>query len=117
VEYSVGWPVDARTRTAVDALAEGDWTAGLTADGKAEEKAQVVELTGLLRSSVGGDQLAGRPPDLRVIARRTRRQPGERAQVGQDAHWRYGRSPPVPPPGRSSGWTPAAGPRPTSRTR
>jgi hypothetical protein len=90
VEYSVGWPVDARTKTAIDAAREADWTSGLTADGKADDKAQVVELTGLLRNSVGGDQLAGWPPDLRVFARRTPREPGEQAELGQDAHWRYG---------------------------
>ena len=49
-----------------------------------------MELTGLLRSSVGGDQLAGWPADMRVIARRTPRAPGEQAELGQDAHWRYG---------------------------
>jgi hypothetical protein len=76
VEYSVGWPVDARTKAAIDALREDDWTTALRADGKADEKAQVVELTGLLRHSAGGDHLAGWPPDLRVIARRTPREPG-----------------------------------------
>jgi hypothetical protein len=90
VEYSVGWPVDARTKTAIDALRENDWTTALRADGKADEKAQVVELTGLLRHSAGGDHLAGWPPDLRVIARRTPREPGEQAELDQDAHWRYG---------------------------
>jgi len=90
VEYSTGWPVDARTRAAIEALAEHDWTADLRADGKADEHAQVVELTGLLRHSAGGDQLAGWPQDLRVIARRTPREPGEQAELGQDAHLRYG---------------------------
>jgi hypothetical protein len=90
VEYSVGWPVDARTKAAIDAVRDSDWTSGLTADGKADDKAQVVELTGLLRNSVGGDQLAGWPQDMRVFARRTPRESGEQAELGQDAHWRYG---------------------------
>ena len=90
VEYSVGWPVDARTRAAIDAVREDDWTPGVSADGKADGKAQAVELTGLLRHSVGGDQLVGWPADLRVFARRTPRAPGEQAELGQDAHWRYG---------------------------
>lgn len=90
VEYSIGWPVDARTKTAIEALREGDWTHALTAEGKADTGAQVVELTGLLRTGVGGDQLQGWPADLRVIARRTPREPGEQAELGQDAHWRYG---------------------------
>jgi hypothetical protein len=90
VEYSVGWPVDARTKTAIDAVREDDWTAGLTADGKADPHAQVVQLTGLLRHSVGGDQLAGWPADMRVFARRTPRAPGEQAELDSDANWRYG---------------------------
>ncbi len=90
VEYSVGWPVDARTRAAIDALRESDWTDALTADGAADAKAQVVELTGLLRHSADGDHLKGWPVDLRVIARRTPREPGEQAELDQDAHWRYG---------------------------
>jgi hypothetical protein len=61
VEYSVGWPVDARTKTAIDAVRDSDWTPGLSAAGKADDKAQVVDLTGLLRHSAAGDQLAGGP--------------------------------------------------------
>ena len=90
VEYSVGWPVDARTKPAIDAVREQDWTAGLSAEGKADDKAQVVELTGLLRNSVGGDQLAGWPADMRVFARRTPRAPGEQAELDGDVNWRYG---------------------------
>ncbi len=101
VEYSVGWPVDARTRAAIEALREQDWTTALTADGKPDidadgcDKAQVADLTGLLRHSVAGgkaevDQLEGWPADLRVIARRTPREPGEQAELGHDATWRYG---------------------------
>ena len=33
LEYSIGWPVDARTRSAIEATGEGDWSAGLTATG------------------------------------------------------------------------------------
>ena len=80
--------MDARTKTAIDAVGEDDWTSGLSADGKADDKAQVVELTGLLRNSVGGDQLPGWPPDMRVFARRTPRAPGEQAELGQDANLR-----------------------------
>ena len=90
VEYSIGWPVDTRTRTGLDALRDSDWTPALRADGKPNHKAEVAELTGLLRRSVGGDQLDGWPADLRVIARRTPREPDEQAELGHDAHWRYG---------------------------
>ena len=50
----------------------------------------MVELTGLLREGPDGDKLATWPKDLRVIARRTPREPGEQAELGQDAYWRYG---------------------------
>ena len=90
LEYSIGWPVDARTKAAIEAVRESDWTPGLTAGGKAEEKAQVVELSGLLRTSHSGDLLDGWPADLRVIARRTPRAAGEQAELGQDPNWRYG---------------------------
>ncbi len=90
VEYSIGWPVDARTRSALEAAREGDWSAALTAKGKADPDAQVLELTGLLRTGHGGDLLSGWPTDLRVFARRTPRAPGEQAQLGQDPNWRYG---------------------------
>lgn len=101
VEHSVGWPVDARTRAAIDALSEGDWTTALRADGKPDTstdgqgKAQVADLAGLLRHSTADgqaevDRLEGWPADLRVIARRTPRELNEQAELGQDAHWRYG---------------------------
>jgi len=90
VDYSIGWPVDARTRAAVEATSPGDWTAALTASGDADEHAQVIELTGLLRTSNTGDLLSGWPADMRVLARRTPRAPGEQAELGQDPNWRYG---------------------------
>jgi hypothetical protein len=101
VEYSVGWPVDARTMTAIDQLREGDWTTALRADGKPDidtdghDKAQVADLTGLLRHAVADGQgdvdlLEGWPADLRVIARRTPREHGEQGELGQDAAWRHG---------------------------
>lgn len=90
VEYSIGWPVDARTRSAIGTAREGDWAPGLTAAGRVEDKAQVLELTGLLRAGPGGDQLDGWPTDLRVIARRVPRDVGEQAELGEDQNWRYG---------------------------
>ena len=90
VEYSIGWPVDARTRAAVEALPEHAWTVRLTADGRADAGAHVADLTGLLRCGPDGDLLDGWPEDLRVIASRTRRPIGEQAALGEDAEWRYG---------------------------
>lgn len=82
-------------------LREGDWTTALRADGSADidsdgqDRAQVADLTALLRHSTADgqadvDHLEGWPGDQRVIARRTPREPGEQAELGQDAHWRYG---------------------------
>lgn len=90
VEYSIGWPVDARTTTALARAREQDWTPGLRADGRVDTAAQVVDLTGILREGVGGDELAGWPEDMRVIARRTPRAGGEQAELGEDAEYRYG---------------------------
>lgn len=90
VEYSIGWPVDARTLTTIDQIPEHVWTSGLAPDGTPETDAQVADLTGLLRHSPAGDLLTGWPVDLRVIGRRTRRGPTEQAPLGEDAHWRYG---------------------------
>ena len=90
VEYSIGWPVDERTRAAIEQLPEHAWTVRLTADGRAEPTEQVADLTGLLRHSTGGDRLDGWPADLRVIASRTPRGTNEQAPLGEDAEWRYG---------------------------
>ncbi len=90
VEYSIGWPVDARTKTAIDADDEGAWSAAVTAVGDTDEKAQVLELTGLLRHSHTGDLLEGWPQDMRLIARRVPRATGEQAELGEDPNWRYG---------------------------
>ena len=91
VEYSLGWPVDARTRGALEQVRDQDWQVALSAAGKADtDGGQVAELTGLLRHSAGGDQLQGWPAGMRVCARRTPRAPGEQAELGQDPNWRYG---------------------------
>lgn len=90
VEYSAGWPVDARTRAGIEAVPETAWQAGLGADGDAEPDAGVAELTGLLRHGPAGDKLEGWPPDMRIFARRVPRPSGQQAELGEDPHWRYG---------------------------
>ena len=59
VEYSIGWPVDERTRAALDLAPEQAWGPGLHADGTLDEDAQVIDLTGLLRASMHGETLLG----------------------------------------------------------
>lgn len=117
VEYSIGWPLDERTRSAIEQLPAAAWTARISADGRAEPSEQVADLTGLLRHGPAGDRLEGWPEDLRVIASRTPRGAGEQAALGQDANWRCGAFATTPSAGRPSGSTRGTGPRPTSRTR
>jgi hypothetical protein len=90
VEYSIGWPVDARTTSALARVRAQDWTPGLRADGRVDTDAEVMDLTGILRQGVGGDELGTWPRDMRVIARRTLRPDGEQAELGEDADFRYG---------------------------
>jgi len=70
VHYSIGVDLNARARTAITVLPAGAWEPALDASGQAREDAAVADLTGLLRQSHTGDQLATWPADLRVIVRR-----------------------------------------------
>ena len=90
VEYSIGWPVDARTQGALAKVREQDWATALDSDGKPDEDTAVVDLTGILRHSHGGDQMPTWPADMRVIARRVPRPAGQQAKLGEDPNWRYG---------------------------
>jgi Transposase DDE domain group 1 len=90
VEYSIGWPVDERTQGGLAQLREADWTVALDAHGNPDPNAAVAELTGILRHGPDGDRMSSWPKDVRVIARRVPRPPGEQAKLGEDAHWRYG---------------------------
>lgn len=90
VEYSIGWPVDQRTQGALAEVREQDWTPALDAHGDPEPDADVVELTGILRHSHGGDAMSSWPKDVRVIARRVPRPVGQQAKLGEDPDWRYG---------------------------
>jgi len=78
VHYSVGFDLDDRVRTAIGKVPESDWQHVWDRDGNPRDldDAGVVELTGLLRSSVGGDVLANWPPDMRVLCRRERQSSG-----------------------------------------
>jgi hypothetical protein len=68
------------------------WGAVLDAQGQPREleEASVVELTALLRHAPGGDQLAGWPTDLRIIARREKPHPGAQLSLFEEIDgWRY----------------------------
>ncbi|MGV1010755.1 MAG: transposase, partial [Dermatophilaceae bacterium] len=90
VEYSIGWPVDDRTRAALRLAPESAWGPALLTDGTVDEEAQVVDLTALLRTSMHGETLPSWPADLRVIARRTPRPVGQQPELGEDPNYRYG---------------------------
>ena len=50
----------------------------------------MVELTGLLRTSVGGDRLANWPADMRIICRRERPSAGAQLCALEETDgWRY----------------------------
>jgi hypothetical protein len=70
VEYSIGFDLDERARTAIGRLPDDVWEPALDRQDRPRRDAHVAELTGLLRHSVGGDRLRGWPADLRVIVRR-----------------------------------------------
>jgi hypothetical protein len=95
VHYSVGFDLDDRARTAIGLMAETDWQHVWDRDGTprrldGEHGAGVVELTGLLRTSVGGDRLPNWPPDMRILCRRERPSPGAQLCALEEADgWRY----------------------------
>ena len=90
VEYTIGWACDERTMTALGELPEPAWGDALDADGTIDTKAQVSDLTGILRHGPDGDRMQGWPPDQRVIARRTPRPVGKPAKLGEHPEWEYG---------------------------
>ena len=100
VIYSVGFDLDERARTAVAAMPAAGWDTAIDADGHPrigpaddggdEVKAQVAEITGLLRHSAGGDRFAGWPTDLRFFARREKPHPGAQLSLfEQHEGWRH----------------------------
>jgi hypothetical protein len=92
VHYSVGFDLDVRARTAITTVPAKMWEHVWDRHGDPRDldDAGVVELTGLLRASLGGDELANWPPDMRIICRRER--PSSGAQLcllEQTDGWRY----------------------------
>lgn len=90
VHYSVGFDFDDRIRAVTGKVPTTAWTPALDAAGEPRDDAQVAELTGLLRHSVGGDRLAGWPDDMRIIIRRENPHPGAQLSLfEQHAGKRY----------------------------
>lgn len=90
VEYSIGWPVDERTKTGIGQLTTAAWTNRLATDGLPVPTEQVADLTGILRHSRGGDRLETWPEDLRVIVSRTPRPERQQPALDEDPDWQYG---------------------------
>jgi len=95
VHYSVGFDLDHRARTAIALVHEDDWQHvwdrdGVPRDLEGEHGAGVVELTGLLRTSHGGDELPNWPADMRILCRRERPSAGAQLCALEEADgWRY----------------------------
>ena len=92
VHYSVGFDLDARARTAIGKVPATMWEHiwDRYGDPRDLDDAGVIELTGLLRASLGRDELPNWPPDMRIICRRER--PSSGAQLcllEQTDGWRY----------------------------
>ena len=95
VHYSVGFDLDHRARAAVALIRDRDWQHVWDRDGRprpldGDHGAGVVELTGLLRTSAGGDNLENWPPDMRILCRRERPSAGAQLCALEEADgWRY----------------------------
>jgi hypothetical protein len=92
VHYSVGFDLDARARAAIGKVSETVWEHVWDRDGEPHDldDAGVVELTGLLRTSHGGDELRSWPADMRVICRRERpRSDAQLCVLEETDGWRY----------------------------
>ena len=95
VHYSVGFDLDARARAAIGQVRESDWQHVWNRDGRprpldGEHGAGVVELTGLLRTSHGGDILPNWPADMRILCRRERPSAGAQLCALEETDgWRY----------------------------
>src|ERR1700736_3463984 len=90
VHYSVGFDLDERVRVAIGQLPASTWEPALDPHGKARQDAQVAELTGLLRESVGGDRLDGWPADMRILVRREKIDEGTQLSLFEQSNgYRY----------------------------
>ncbi|GLY20078.1 hypothetical protein Kisp01_70920 [Kineosporia sp. NBRC 101677] len=92
VHYSVGFDFDDRTKTVLPLLPESAWQHVLDGHGNARplEQAAVVEMTGLLRESTGGDLLKTWPAGMRILTRREKPHPGAPLSLfEQHKGWRH----------------------------
>jgi len=85
-EFSVGWAITDRERTAIAAIPKKVWTDAVDADGGHRDGAGIAELTGLLPTAA----LHGYPAGTRVVVRRERPHPGAQLDLLETRDgWRY----------------------------
>jgi hypothetical protein len=85
-EFTVGWAVTERERTAIGKLPVTAWADAVDADGQPRAGAHVAELTGLLPAGT----LADYPAGTRVLVRRERPHPGAQLDAFEERDgWRY----------------------------
>jgi hypothetical protein len=85
-EFSVGWAITVKERTAITAIPARVWADAIDADGGHRDDAGLAEITGVLPARC----LAGYPAGTRVIVRRERPHPGAQLDAFEEADgWRY----------------------------
>ena len=85
-EFSVGWAITERERTAITAIPKKVWADAVDADGGRRDGAGLAEITGVLPPRA----LAGYPAGIRVIVRRERPHPGAQLDAFEERDgWRY----------------------------
>ncbi|WP_224389126.1 IS1380 family transposase [Pseudonocardia sp. ICBG1293] len=85
-EFSVGWAITDRERTAIAAIPKKVWADAVDTDGAHRDGAGLADLTGLLPTAA----LQGYPSGTRVIVRRERPHPGAQLDLMEEHDgWRY----------------------------
>lgn len=85
-EFSVGWAIRDKERTAISAIPKTVWTDAIDADGGHRDGAGLAEITRVLPAAA----LAGYPVGTRVIVRRERPHPGAQLDAFEERDgWRY----------------------------
>jgi Transposase DDE domain group 1 len=85
-DFSVGWAITERERTAITAIPKAVWADAIDADGGHRDGAGLAEITGVLPARA----LVGYPTGTRVIVRRERPHPGAQLNAFEERDgWRY----------------------------
>ena len=85
-EFSVGWAITAKERTAISAIPAWVWADAIDTDGGHRDGAGLAEITRMLPAHA----LIGYPQGIRVIVRRERPHPGAQLDAFEEADgWRY----------------------------